>query len=310
MLVDRTDPRLHVIFYLSILVIVATYAYGMEYVLPQVAIATFTGSFLDMTLRFVKDGRWLFSKGAAISGLIIGLIMTRGQVWYIPLVAAVLAIVSKHIIRWKGTNVLNPAALSLAVTSFLFPIDLQLHHAGHLEGGARLYFAYSYLRLGSWDAFVLSRHGWIGSASAVGVLLLGFLAAYEVRRHILALTFLTAHIGLFIGFAIATDQDIIVRLSLEIVASGVLFFTFFMLTDPPTSTATEGGQLVLGLATAVTAFALRLALSLVAPSLPCNSLLFTLLVANFSAPFVDRKAVRISVQRRGCGFEIRGSSPS
>jgi Na+-translocating ferredoxin:NAD+ oxidoreductase RnfD subunit len=294
-LVDRTDPKLHVIFYLTTLVIVAIYAYGTEYVLPQVLIATFTASFLDATLHFVKKGRWLLSKGAMISGLIIGLIMTRGQVWYVPLVAAVLAIVSKHTVRWKGRNILNPAALSVAATSFIFPIGLRLHHVGYLDGGPGLYFAYSYLRLGSWDALILSHHGWVGSASAIGVVVLGSLAVYEVRRYILALSFLTAYIWLFIGFAVATNQDVIVRLSLETLASGVLFFAFFMITDPPTSTSTEGGQLVLGVAAAVTTFIFRIALSLVVPSLPCNSLLLGLLTANISAPFVDRRVARIPI---------------
>jgi len=283
------------IFYLSILAIIASYTHDIEYVLPQVLIATVTASLLDSLLRFTKTGKWLFSKGAVISGLIIALIMTRGQIWYVPATAATIAIISKHLITRQGRNVFNPSGLSIAVTSFIFPIDLYLHHAGYLEGGASLHFASSYLGLDRWATFFLCRHGWIGSTSSVGVVLLGLITAYQVKRHISALSFLTAYILLFMQFAFVTNQDAVLRVSLEIFASGALFFAFFMVTDPPTSAATKGGQLVFGVAVAVTAFILRLTLTLVVSSLPCNSLLFSLLILNLLAPSIDKKIFPIRV---------------
>jgi len=291
------DIGFHVIFYLSILAIVASYTFGVEYVLPQVLIATVTASLSDSLLRFTKTGEWLFSKGAVISGLIIALTMTRGQIWYVPATAATIAIISKHLITRQGRNVFNPSALSIAVTSFIFPIDLYLRHSAHLEGGASLYFASSYLQLDRWATLFLCRHGWIGSISSIGVVLLGLITAYEVKRHISALSFLTAYILLFMQFAFVTNQDVIIRVSLEIFASGALFFAFFMVTDPPTSAATRRGQLIYGVAVAVTAFILRLTLPLVASPLPCNSLLFALIILNLFAPSIDRKifAVRVSL---------------
>jgi Na+-translocating ferredoxin:NAD+ oxidoreductase RnfD subunit len=86
------------------------------------------------------------------------------------------------------------------------------------------------------------------------------------------------------GFALLTGQDIAVRLLLELFPTGVLFFAFFMLTDPATSPHTPRGLMMYGGLTALLCFGFRLLTS------PVQSLLFALLAANLFASRIDTQA--------------------
>ncbi|NIO13054.1 MAG: hypothetical protein GTO31_04075, partial [Xanthomonadales bacterium] len=58
---------------------------------------------------------------------------------------AALAIVSRHLVRWRGRNVFNPARLGLAAAVLLFAGPLDYSHLAFLEGAPRLYYAESVL---------------------------------------------------------------------------------------------------------------------------------------------------------------------
>lgn len=284
----RLCPRMGVttsmLLSLCALTAIGLYAHGISALLPQVLIAAATASFLDAAVRFARTRQRICPTSALISGLIIALIMPVHQPWYIPVVAASLAMGSKHVLRMKGKNLFNPAALSVAACTFIFPEPFHLDHPKYLEAGPSMYFAQSYLRLNDWTFLLLGGHCWAASTSALAVMILGAMLLYKLRRVEQVTTFLATYILAFAIFACVAGQDIILRLLLEVFPSGVLFFSLFMLADPPTSPRARRGRALYGSLVAVLGFLLRFLAS------PVQFLLLALVTANLLVAALERAA--------------------
>jgi Na+-translocating ferredoxin:NAD+ oxidoreductase RnfD subunit len=74
---------------------------------------------VDFIGIYIRERKKVFSESAVITGLIISLLISPDSKWFIPVTAAFAAIAIKHILRWKGKHIFNPAASGLLV-SFLF----------------------------------------------------------------------------------------------------------------------------------------------------------------------------------------------
>lgn len=266
----RLDVRIYLVAALTALTAIAAAVHGAGNVLPQTALAVAAACLIDVTIR--SDGR--FPVGALISGLIVALLLPEGQRWYVPLVAAAVAIGSKHVVRWRGRHLFNPAAAGVAAGVFLFGDQLQYGHADYLEAGPRLYYAQGHLRMEGWGFLVQGGHGWTGSVSALAVAILGVALVIRIKKGRLVTAYLATYLLAVSAFAVVAGQDVVVRLLLEVFATGVPFFAFFMLTDPATSP--RGDPASFGAATALLSFLCRLVVS------PVLFLLLALLVANLA----------------------------
>ena len=94
---------------------------GAAETLPQIFIAVGTAAAIDGAILYRKKGRPLFPSSAVITGLLIALVLSPGQRWYVPLIAAGIAIGQKHILRIKNRPLFNPAVFGLLAAGFLFP---------------------------------------------------------------------------------------------------------------------------------------------------------------------------------------------
>jgi Na+-translocating ferredoxin:NAD+ oxidoreductase RnfD subunit len=272
--VRRIGLRTYLVVSLGALTATAVHVHGVGNVLPQTLIAATAACVLDVALRPASTGIKTFPTSALISGLIVALLLPEGQPWYPPLAAAAIAMGSKHLLRWRGRNVFNPAAAGVAVSVLLFSGPLQYGHAAYLEAAPRIHYARAHLRMEGWSFVLDGGHGWTGSTSAMAVVLLGAALIRRMRRTELVAAYLATYVALVAGFALATGQDLVIRLVLEVFAAGVPFFAFFMLTDPATSPGTARGRIVYAALTALVSFAFRLLVS------PVLFLLAALLAAN------------------------------
>jgi Na+-translocating ferredoxin:NAD+ oxidoreductase RnfD subunit len=112
----------YMIFSVSILVLFNVYqdVFTLR-VIEAVLMSILTAVLLDGLMIMRKEGKFRFSGGALISGLIIAaLIEPDLENKFIYFVSPTLAILSKHLIRAYGRNVFNPAAFGLLATSLLF----------------------------------------------------------------------------------------------------------------------------------------------------------------------------------------------
>ncbi len=278
------------------LTIIAMYVHGFRDVAPQAVIAAATACGLDVALRSRLTGVTAVPTGALISGLIVALLLPEGQPWYVPLGAASTAIASKHLLRRRGGNIFNPAAVGIAVSVLLFPGHLEFAHASFLEAAPRIHYARAALRMEGWSFLLQGGHGWTGSTSAAAVVILGAVLVYGVKRVYLVGSCLVTYVVLIAGFATVTGQDVAIRLLLEVFATGLLFFTFFMLTDPATSPRTTRGQIVYGGFTGLLSFLFRLIAS------PVQYLMLALLAANLA---FNLQRTRVPAGHRGFSGPVR-----
>jgi len=75
---------------------------------------------LDSIINYIKLKKWVFSKSGLISGLIIGSVLGPSSL-QITVLAPVLAILSKHVIKWNGVHHFNPAGSGMLLAGLITP---------------------------------------------------------------------------------------------------------------------------------------------------------------------------------------------
>lgn len=135
---------------------------------------------------------------------------------------------SKYLIRTRSANVFNPAAFGLVVTFHAF--DTAQNWWGALPD--------------------------LPLAAALGALFVtGGFITNRVNKTPLVLAFMAAYYLLFTVTAFAGDPGRVAEVFRTPDLHAVLFFAFFILTDPPTSPTRYGDQVVCGVLIAVASYA-------------------------------------------------------
>jgi len=78
---------------------------------------------------FIKSRSFKLTQSSLITGLIIGFVLSSSQEWWLFLLAGFLAIILKHLIRFDGKHIFNPAALGIFLTVVIFNKAAQWHGA-------------------------------------------------------------------------------------------------------------------------------------------------------------------------------------
>ena len=204
----------YVILFLSVLVLVGAFQQGFAAALVQVIIALFAAVILDLLITYIRKKQWIVPKSALISGLFIGSIPAVGTKWYMVVLAAAVAILSKHIIRFNNRHLFNPAAIGLLVVAVFFGVPML----------------------------------WWGSSSVILVLLFGLFAAWRMGRLRVVISYFIAHSVFMVFHAYFSSLDIMQHLLL--VNS---FFLLFMVTEPKTSPVGKKPQMIYGIVLAALA---------------------------------------------------------
>lgn len=190
--------------------------------------ATLVAGLIDGAILRLKRGRWIFPSGAVLTALFVAMVLSAQTPWYVVCLTSALAIVSKYIVRTRAGNVFNPAALSIVV---LFPV----FHPGQSWWGALPEVALPFQVL---------------------LVVTGVFIADRVNRMPLVLAFLGAYYLLFTVAAFVSDPAWVSEVFRSPDVEAVLFFAFFILTDPPTSPVKYGDQLLFAVLVAVVSFAI------------------------------------------------------
>jgi enediyne biosynthesis protein E5 len=158
--------------------------------------------------------------GAILTGFIVAMVMSQTAPVYAVVLAAGLAILSKHILRVKGGHIFNPSAAGLLVVALLFSSEQ------------------------SW-------WGGLGDLPApfiVLVLLAGALIVERTNKWTSVLTFAGVYFGLLTAFSVFGDPLGVADAFREPMSGAAVYFALFMLTDPPTSPARPSDQVWFGAA--------------------------------------------------------------
>jgi len=192
------------------------YGFGVEALFP-VLIVVITTTLLDFAIQYFKFKTFEFPQSALISGLFIGGLLTQNLQWHVYVIAGIIAILSKHIIKFQQKHIFNPANFGILLVSIIF--------------GAS--------------------HTWWISSPLILVLIFGVFIIWRMKRFDLTLSFL---IGYYLVNSIieliqgAGFQEIY----FAIINGGVIyFFSMYMLIEPKTHPSGSKQRIAYGILVAV-----------------------------------------------------------
>ena len=201
------------IFSLTILNLTSAffYGFGIKALLP-VAIAVITTALLDLLVEYFKSKKFQFPQSALISGLFIGGLLTQNLQWYIYVLAGAIAILSKHLIKFRQRHIFNPANFGILTVSIIFG----------------------------------SAHAWWISSPLLLVLIFGIFIIWKLRRFDLAISFLVSYylinsvIGIYRGAQFSEIYYMIIN------GGVVYFFSMYMLIEPKTNPSGRKQRIIYG----------------------------------------------------------------
>jgi Na+-translocating ferredoxin:NAD+ oxidoreductase RnfD subunit len=220
-------PKGLLIMVLVLLVTLAVPREGIALVAPGLVTAVTLAAAIDMLMLRRIRGAWEFPSAAVLTGLIVSMVLTPHEPWYVAACTSAVAIAGKHIARTRSSNIFNPAALALVATFYIFD-------TGQSWWGA----------LPEITPFAL-----------VVLVASGLFIADRVNKIPLALVFLGTYFGLFTLTTFLGDPGRVAEIFRAPDLQAVIFFAFFILTDPPTSPVRYPDQIVCGVLVALASYA-------------------------------------------------------
>lgn len=219
-------PKGLLIIVLTILAALGALGEGVR-VAPGLASAVLVAMLIDAPILLRVRHAWEFPSGALLTGLIVAMVLTPQEPWYVPACTSAIAVLSKYIFRTRTANVFNPAALAIVATFYVFDTGQDW-----------------------WGA--LPDLGPIGMAALFAT---GIFIADRVNKLPLVLAFLGSYYLLFTVAAFLGDPKRVAEIFRTPDLQAVLFFAFFILTDPPTSPVKYPDQLMCGAIVAAASYA-------------------------------------------------------
>lgn len=207
--------KTYMLILLIALAVTGIVRYGIFITLPQVLIAVFTATAVELFINRIKLKKIIFPSSAFITGMIIALVLVPGVKWFIPLIASFVAITQKQIIRYKGKHIFNPANFGLFFIILIFPTYVT----------------------------------WWGQNSWFLIILAGFFICYKMKRLKLPLFFIASFAFVFSLNNLLSKQPLSNPLLLV-----NIFFIFVMLIEPKTSPVTQKGTALYALLAALFSF--------------------------------------------------------
>lgn len=178
-----------------------------------------TGFLGDLVVGLFYRKKRFVSDGGIITGLIVAMVLGPLTPWYVTVATTVIALASKHLLRVKRRPILNPAAVGLLLSNYVFT-SMQ-----SWWGGMSLVSYWYLIPLVGLGFFVARRAKKLPGVAA-------FLAAYALM-----------------GVVFLADPHTHTEASyafLNPMLNSALFLAFFMLTDPPTSPGKPRHQIWFG----------------------------------------------------------------
>jgi Na+-transporting NADH:ubiquinone oxidoreductase subunit NqrB len=244
------DPRLYQIASLSTLLLYGLLFLHFDVSIWQIAITLGVAQLTQFAAIRYFNLPTFDPKSALISSLSLCLLLRTNDL-AVAALAAVIAIGSKFILRWKEKHVFNPTNLALVVV---------------LASGL------GWISPGQWGQVA-----WFGFLIAC----LGSLVVTRAARADVTLAFLTFYIGLLVARAIWLGDPLTIPLH-QIESGALLIFSFFMISDPKTTPDSRIGRILFVLIVAIVALFVQFGF------FKPNGPLWGLIACSPLVPFLDR----------------------
>jgi Na+-translocating ferredoxin:NAD+ oxidoreductase RnfD subunit len=242
------DPRLHLAAVIISIHFFGQIALGFRVSVPQILVAILVCAVIEVGWTLHKTGTLVWPASAMLTGSGVALILRLSDMrsndhwtwrgWYVFALVAGLSLLTKYLIRYRGSHIFNPSNVGLVVAFLLLgstriePLDFW------------------------WAPF----DGWMIAAYLI-ILVGGLLIT--ARLHLLGMSaafWLTLAVG--IGVLAASGHCMTARWSFEPVCGAhfwwvivfspeIAIFLFFMITDPKTSPGGRVARVVFGIGVAM-----------------------------------------------------------
>ena len=225
------DPRLHLAAVIISIHVLGQTALGFRVSVPQILSAILTSALIEVALTLRRTGQLVWPASAMLTGSGVALIFRvvgteRGEHWtwegwYLFSIVAAVSLLTKYMIRYRGSHVFNPSNVGLVV-AFLVLGSTRVEPLDFWWAPLDFWMLASYLIILGGGLLITARLNllalaatfWVGLALGLGLL------AYS-GHCITAAWALEPVCGSYFWRIVVTSPEILV-------------FLFFMITDPKT----------------------------------------------------------------------------
>ena len=170
---------------------------------------------IETSFLLLKTRKLQITDSALTSGFIIGYVLAAESPWWMFLAATALAVGLKHLLRFRGKNLMNPAALGIFLTVLL------------LKGTTEWKGAYEWYILIPAGLYIINK----------------------IKKTAIVWGYFVTSLALFIPQALAQHAPLS-----GIAGYFNYFFIFIMLIEPKTTPASRGPKIVFGAGVALLVF--------------------------------------------------------
>ena len=229
------DPRFLPPILITCILLGAHLGFGILEAWERTAGAILTAIAAEMLLGRIALGRWPHPASAYITGISVGILIRSPFVWPYVL-ASLISIASKYVLRWGGRHLWNPSNFGICLVLFLAPATVAVLS---IQWGNDL-----------WSMAVI----WV----------LGLVTVWRVGRLHISVTYAVSFVVFALVRSMITGNPFAAILA-PITGPMYQLFIFFMLTDPKTTVGSRRGRIVVVVAIAFVEMLLRLAEVVYAP---------------------------------------------
>lgn len=221
--------------FITLILLIGQFTFGILDSYVTIVISIVTSLIMEMILARLVLGTWKNLSSAYITGISVGILIRSNLIWpYV--VTAVLSIMSKYVMRYKGRHLWNPSNFGVSWMLFMAPLTV----AG----------------LGI---------QWGNNLLAMSVIwFLGLLIVYRAKKFHVTLTYVISFTILAYIRSLITSDPFLSELA-PLTGPMYQLFIFFMVTDPGTSVSGKRAQIFVVILVALVEFVLRLESFIYAP---------------------------------------------
>jgi Na+-translocating ferredoxin:NAD+ oxidoreductase RnfD subunit len=242
------DPRLHVAAVIITIHVLGQLGLGFQVSVPQIFAAILTCAVIEVAITFHRTRSFVWPASAMLTGSGVALILRvpgtpadqpwTTHEWYVFAGVAAFSLLTKYVIRYRGSHVFNPSNIGLVIA----------------------FVVLGETRVEPLDFWWAPLNAWMLTAYAV-ILVGGLLITARLRLLAVAATFWIT-LAAAVGILAASGHCMTARWAFApvcgfdfwrviVISPEVLIFMYFMITDPKTVPSGRVGRVVFGFLVAV-----------------------------------------------------------
>ena len=214
--------------FITLILLTGHFTFGILESYKTLAIAIGSSILTELALSRLFLGKWKNISSAYITGISVSILIRSTFLWPFA-VAAVLSIMTKYVLRFKGRHIWNPSNFGISWLLYFAPLSV---------AGLSIQWGNNILPM----LFIWT---------------LGLFIVLRAKRLHITLTYVAS----FIGFSFLRSIILGVPFLTEVAPlTGPMYqlFVFFMITDPATTVKNIKGQITVAFLIAMVEFVLRL----------------------------------------------------